>query len=274
MGLEAMQTEIGKTAILADMLEERGPDNGVNFSDGDLDELAESLWSWVAACTPDERHVRLRENLGGRAGHLLELAGPDLPFLVDSLLGECRSHNVKVETFFHPIIARDTAGAKAGQRYSVMQFHLPVLSKSARAKLEAGVRTTLDELAISVGDHKAMLARMRDEVKRLAQEKHIETTSRSEALAFLEWLANDHFVFLGARTYDYEIEADGSFACEEPEIVEGTNLGLLRDEQRNVLSRKDEPTMLTGLSGTFLNDPEPLIIAKSGARGLCRGQAL
>ncbi|MEO9969841.1 MAG: NAD-glutamate dehydrogenase [Hyphomonadaceae bacterium] len=258
-----MPNELGKKAILNDMREACGPDNGHGLTEAHLRELSDSLWTWASSGAANERLVRLRNNIGGLPGHLLELAGPDLPFLVDSILGECRAQSVRVDTFFHPIIARNKAEEKADQKYSVMQFHLPALVKSALVRLEAGIRETLEHVDLIVGDHKAMLSRMFDEVKRLADEKHIESESRSESLAFLEWLANDHFVFLGVRTYEYDIQPDGSFACEEPEIVEGTNLGLLRDETRDVLSRDDEPTMLTGLSGSFLNSPEPLIIAKS-----------
>ena len=258
-----MQLAIGKQAVLDDMRESCSVDNGAGLGARELKALTKSLWEFGAKADLEKRRFRVTGNVGGLPGFLLELAGIDSPFLVESVLAECREHNIVVETFFHPIIARNKAEAEAGVRLSLMQFHLPILSSVARARLEAGLETTLDELAVSVGDHKAMLQRMHDEVERLSGERHVEADVRSESLAFLEWLADQHFVFLGARTYEYGIEADGSFACEEPEIVEGTNLGLLRDETRNVLSRKDEPTMLTGLNGTFLNTPEPLIIAKS-----------
>ncbi len=258
-----MQIAMGKQAVLDDMRESCGPDNGVGLTEVQLKALAKSLWAFGAESDLEVRRFRLVPNVAGLGGELLELAGFDSPFLVESVLAECRAQNIAVNTFFHPIIARDKAEAEAGGRVSLMQFHLPALSKIARARLEVGLQTTLDELAISVADHKLMLQRMFDEVKRLSEETHLDGDVRTESLAFLEWLANEHFVFLGARTYEYGIEPDGQFACEEPEIVEGANLGLLRDEARNVLSRKDEPTMLTGLNGTFLNTPEPLIIAKS-----------
>ncbi len=258
-----MQRAMGSQAVFDDMREGCGPDNGADLSLDQLKALSERLWEFGASGDLAKRRFRIEPNIAGLSGVLLELAGIDSPFLVESVLAECRAHNIMVNTFFHPIIARDEDEAAAGVRVSLMQFHLPVLSKVDRARLEDGLQTTLDELAISVADHKAMLKRMHDEVARLSLEQHVEAEVRSESLAFLDWLANEHFVFLGARTYEYGIETDGSFACEEPEIVEGTNLGLLRDEARNVLSRTDEPTMLTGLNGTFLNTLEPLIIAKS-----------
>ena len=81
-----MQTELGKKAILRDMRDECGPDNGVGLDETQLVELADSLWAWVSKGGANERRVRLRKNISGLPGHLLELAGPDLPFLVDSCL--------------------------------------------------------------------------------------------------------------------------------------------------------------------------------------------
>ncbi|MEL7453524.1 MAG: NAD-glutamate dehydrogenase domain-containing protein, partial [Pseudomonadota bacterium] len=63
--------------------------------------------------------------------------------------------------------------------------------------------------------------------------------------------------------YEFEIDESGKFVREEPTMVEGSNLGLLRDEDLNVLSRGAEPTVLTGHSYAFLQSPEPLIVAKS-----------
>ena len=47
----------------------------------------------------------------------------------------------------------------------------------------------------------------------------------SETEAFLEWLADDHFTFLGYREYD--LVEDGGDAVLEP--VDGSGLGILRD---------------------------------------------
>ena len=58
-----------------------------------------------------------------------------------------------------------------------------------------------------------------------------------EDLAFLAWMGDGHFVFLGARSYDYPREPDGSYAADEPQIVPDSSLGVLRDPRR-VLSQK------------------------------------
>ena len=55
--------------------------------------LATRLWQWAAPSRPAQQAVRvlakIAEGAGGRPRALLEATGPDMPFLVDSLLGAC-----------------------------------------------------------------------------------------------------------------------------------------------------------------------------------------
>ena len=254
-------SETGLPAILAYMREERGPDNGADLKDEDLEGLANDLWDWVKDLPEGKRSVRLRDL--GKTATLLEVAGPDAPFLVDSILGQCLDSTVEARVIFHPIIARDKDAVSRGERWSVIQVHLPLLSSREQDHLLKGVEKTLDDLGAVITDFVEMLSRMREERTRLSNVMSLEEYDRAEALAFLDWLVADHFVFLGARTYRFEIDDDGKFVREEPVMVEGSNLGVLRDEVLNVLSRGAEPTMLTGAVGEFLQGPEPLIIAKS-----------
>lgn len=255
------QFATGLEAIVTKMRQERGPDNGQAFSDETITRMATDLWEWAKALPPEERHHRLVKT----QGHLprLEVVGPDVPFLVDSVLGECFAQNADVRALFHPVVASDAEAAARGERISVIQVHLGPLSTSEQDRLVSGIAQTLADLQIVVTDFQELIARMRSERTRLAGAMHLGEYDRSEALAFLDWLVADHFVFLGARTYRFEIDDAGDFVREEPMMVEGANLGVLRDEGRNVLLRGDEPTMLTGPVGDFLQGPEPLIVAKS-----------
>ena len=67
----------------------------------------------------------------------------------------------------------------------------------------------------------------------------------AEAVALLRWLAADKFTFLGARDYEYARDSQGAFKAHEPEILGGTSLGVLRDEERYVLRTSAEPMVLT-----------------------------
>lgn len=254
-------SDSGYKTVLSYMMEARGPDNGADISDLDLTEHARSLCDWSADASSDSRQFRIKNDKNNLP--MLEISGPDVPFLVDSVLSECFAQNAEVRVLFHPVIIRDKEAAFLGQQWSLIQVHLGPLSDAEQARLSDGVGQTLDDLEQVIADFPSMLARMRQERERLAGASHLGEYDRAEALAFLDWLANGHFVFLGARTYRFEIDQAGYFVREEPIMVEGANLGILRDVNRNILSRGDEPTMLTGPVGDFLQSPEPLIVAKS-----------
>lgn len=254
-------SETGFDAVLSNMLNARGPDNGETLTEQGITNLAESLWTWASQIPAGERLFRLEADATG--GLVLEIAGPDVPFLVDSVLSECIAQHAEVRALFHPIIARDGDAAARGELWSVIQVHLGPMSIAEQERLREGVAHTLGDLGQVVSDFQDMLARMRQERTRLSRVAHLGEYDRAEAIAFLDWLVADHFVFLGARTYRFDIDEAGQFVREEPFMVEGGNLGILRDEDRNVLSRGDEPTMLTGPVGDFLQAPEPLIVAKS-----------
>ncbi|MEO1100240.1 MAG: NAD-glutamate dehydrogenase, partial [Pseudomonadota bacterium] len=226
----------------------------------DLDGLAAALADWVSTLPVDEQTVRVRdtaddEHVFGAA--VLESCGPDKPFLVDSLLNACNALGHPVRTLFHPICKGD------GVKRSIIQIHLPRLTADEQAALQEEAERTLGDVKIAVDDYTAMRALMKEEVHKLSTADFLNADDREESVAFLEWLAKEHFVFLGARRYVFETDSDGAFLPEEPVMVEGTNLGMLRDEARNVLNRGAEPTLLTPEIGAFLQEPTPLILSKS-----------
>jgi len=68
-----------------------------------------------------------------------------------------------------------------------------------------------------------------DEVVTELQSDPPSTLSRDEVergVDFLEWLADDHFTFLGYREYHLEREGDDEYLRGAP----GTGLGILRDD--------------------------------------------
>ena len=50
----------------------------------------------------------------------------------------------------------------------------------------------------------------------------------------IEWLKDEHFVYLGARVYEYPRLASGDYAPEEPLFQPQDGLGVLRDPVRNI----------------------------------------
>ncbi|KAK0341427.1 hypothetical protein LTR94_026402, partial [Friedmanniomyces endolithicus] len=77
---------------------------------------------------------------------------------------------------------------------------------------------------------------------------------------------SDHFVFLGARDYDYPRSSDGDYEAEAPLSQSGAGLGILSDPERTVLRRASEPAVLTRQMRRQLDLSEPVTVAKANAR--------
>ena len=231
----------------------------------DAASLALDLWDFnEASKTSAARTIRTRAATGAGPHPLrldvAEIVGPDMAFLVDSAIAACQEPRVDIRAVLHPIVP-----GPQGKR-STIQIHLPALIETERADLQAKLETTFADVAVVNADFQAMRAKMDEASARLGALKasHGRTSGEiSEARAFLSWLAEENFTFLGARDYTFAMDANGRLANEEPLVDETSGLGILRDPARNVLSRGAEPTMLTPAIRAFINEPSPIIVAKA-----------
>lgn len=279
---------IEAVSFLKQMHEDALADDLEGIAVSDMIALAHDFWGFGAKRTPDQQLVRLRPALGApEAGNeqaggrplgrdVVEIIGPDMPFLVDSLMGEMTEQGLNVRAMFHPIVQvlRDANGARADTgrdvQESCIQIHLEPVPEHRRAALLDGIQQTLADIRISVQDWDHMRRRMSacaSEVEALSARDREEKEEIEEAAEFLKWLGGQNFVFVGARNYDYTRLPDGSLAPEEPEILAGSGLGVLRDERLHVLRRGSEPTILTPEVQAFLRESDPLIVGKSNLKG-------
>ncbi|MEE2878582.1 MAG: NAD-glutamate dehydrogenase domain-containing protein, partial [Pseudomonadota bacterium] len=237
-------------------------ENLSSLSSADVDALADSMAELAQEFEGPHSVVRVRDAKGENGRQLgscvLETISLDKPFLVDSLLGLCAELGFEVRALFHPILETDR-----GQKLSVIQLHVPALSSHECRILKDEADATLRDVSMAVRDFDGMHERMQQAIERVENYAGCDDDMRKEAVAFLNWLADDHFVFLGVREYQFETGENGRVLPEEPIMVEGSNLGLLRDEDRNVLNRGAEPLILTPEISSFLAEPTPIIVAKS-----------
>ncbi len=248
--------------VLTQIRAEASNEDTSGLTPDDLDMLGRNLWEWAETKNAGQQGLRVVRDVRGANRALglsaLEATGPDMPFLVDSLMNECAAQRLSPKAMFHPVLKMP-----GGARQSVIQILLPPLSKKEAGELEAGARKTLADVDASVADYQALRALMEREAEKIRGHAFLEASDREEAAAFLDWLGAEHFVFLGAREYTFATGKGGAVLAEEPEMVEGSNLGLLRDESRNVLTREAEPLILTPEVSEMLAEPFPLVIAKS-----------
>jgi len=184
-------------------------------------------------------------------GSVLETNTPDSPFLVDSVSAELDARGLAVREVIHPVIGveRDGDGRivnvlparDSDERESVMHFELErKLEPDELMELCDRVRAILSDVQASVRD----FAQMRERVPMMAATARAATTRYAideveEAVAFLDWLFEGNFVFLGYREYAID---EATVA-----IVPGSGLGILADESaRRVLADEEAAQGVVG----------------------------
>jgi glutamate dehydrogenase len=256
------------------------PEDLVRYDGRELAALAEAAWSQLAERTPGTPKVRIAEPAAGasellRHVSVIEIVNDDMPFLLDSVMGELSERGFEVRLVAHPVFAvtRDPAGRLTGfeglraasddaQRESFIHIHLERIAEPARrAELVAALETVLADVRLSVQDWRAMMTHVGDIAAALkAHPPPLPHEEVQEAVAFLEWLVSDNFTFLGARDYRFTDQEDAL------EPIHETGLGLLRSPDRRVLRTGNRLVVVTPELRAFLMEPKLLIVTKSAVR--------
>ncbi|MEO1084030.1 MAG: NAD-glutamate dehydrogenase, partial [Acidobacteriota bacterium] len=242
-----------------------------------LGTVALSLFRRLQTRKPGEIEITLtnpREH-DERAAHdhtVIEVLRDDSPFLVDSLTELLKRRGLEVHIAVHPQLSvrRDDDGAlleilppgttgDGVEGESLMHFEVERHHTAAEmVELETALRLVLSDVDTAVGDWTEMRAACCKALEHL-QEQSTEKWGQPlvEVREFLDWLADDHFTFLGYREYKL-VEEDGECYLRP---IDDTGLGLLRslplDEQI------DARRPVTSSSYILLKEERLLHISKS-----------
>src|SRR5206468_2889656 len=127
-----------------------------------------------------------------------------------------------------------------------------------RAEIVAGIERVLADVRVCVADWSAMKSRIADQVRELrANPPPLPVGEIAEAIAFLEWLAENNFTILGTR--ENAFSDDGKTLAP----VDGSGLGLLRAREMRELRRGSRPMTVTPEVRAFLEEPRLLIVTKA-----------
>ncbi|MBU4137509.1 MAG: NAD-glutamate dehydrogenase [Alphaproteobacteria bacterium] len=253
-------------SYLAQAWDDYAADETPELSGADLGVLLASVWGRACEHRPGEAARISIGPLTGADGRpagydSIAIVQDDRPFLVDSVMGELAEAGVTVRSMYHPIVEI------AGQRVSLIVVVIDPLPQERRDALGEGLAQTMADVRGAVSDHAAMNALMARSIAHLeASPRGVDPEVLAENLAFLQWLQADHFVFLGARDYDYPRSQDGGYEAEAPLSQSGVGLGVLVDPERTVLRRANEPAVLTRSMKRQLDLSEPVTVAKANVR--------
>jgi glutamate dehydrogenase len=127
------------------------------------------------------------------------------------------------------VLARDSE-AEAARDESLIHFEIDRETEpQILADLEKRIRAALRDVRSAVRDWRAMKTKALEVCARLKETPPpLDSANVTESIAFLEWMAEDHFTFLGYRQYRL-IRSDDKRLLQ---AITGTGLGILRRGSR------------------------------------------
>jgi glutamate dehydrogenase len=241
---------------------------------------AVSHWSFASRREPGEWKIRVYnphfEEHGWQSTHtVVEMVNDDMPFLVDSTRMEINRQGYAIHMILHPVIIvrRDEEGrllevlppdADEEDVISESVIHVEVDRQTEPFVLEdlkQAIQKTLADVKAAVEDWPKMRGRVNDIVSGLEENApDFEPEDLAETRAFLEWIDDDNFTFLGYREYDLTTQNGEEALC----AVQGSGLGILRQTESEPVSHSfaELPPEVRRLART----PKLLNLTKANSR--------
>jgi glutamate dehydrogenase len=256
------------------------PEDLVHYEAAEIAEIAEATWGFLAERQPQTRKIRIgrpRPASGARLNNvsIVEILNDDMPFLVDSVMAELIAQGFEAHLLLHPrfIVERDAGGVLASlapataadpapRRESLIQVHIDRIdSESTRNALVIALDNVLADVRRAVDDWKPMLDRVNALIAEMTgAPPEQRVADLGESVAFLQWLMDDNFTFLGVRDYAGSGNGDG------PALVFSSALGILRGREGDAFAADGGRLALTPRAVEALRDPTTLIITKTNSR--------
>lgn len=190
---------------------------------------------------------------------VIQMVAYDRPFLVDTLLMTLEAQGIDVHRTYNTIlhVQRDEDGTithidnaheSATSHISLIHCEIAYQDNDELAALHQLLLDKIDTLDTVVGDWEQMHTRLTDIKAELLQKPLPEVFySHQEIQAFLEWILDDHFIFLGYREYRLEGGHHIALTDKTTDNKEGgadldlfaignSGLGLLRGAEEDKLS--------------------------------------
>ncbi len=232
-----------------------------------------SHWNFALDRKPTEDKVHVfnpqHEKNGWQSNHtIVDIILTDKPFIVDSIRMALNTRSLTTHLLIHPVIniKRDAKGriteilendkdVKGAQNEAVIHIEVDRITAIDELKsIKKDIEEALNQVTMTVSDWVPMCDQLADVIEKLSvKPKCISKDEHENAVAFLQWLANNHFTLLGYREYEL-------LKTTELLAVADSGLGLLQGETTKSFSRL--PKEIRRLASV----PNLLVITKSSQR--------
>ncbi|NDI84997.1 NAD-glutamate dehydrogenase [Undibacterium crateris] len=239
--------------FLAAYFENTDPDEITTRGPATLFAQANAHWRLLdaprAAATPAVRvfNPTLAEDGFVSEHTVVQIVNDNMPFLVDSVTMAINRSGRTAHWIVHPLMSvqrnaqgqisavSSVAAAKAAGRDDPVESLIMVecdriVSAADQQVLAKELLAVLADVRAAVTDWSAMLERVQQVSS--ACEKHAPAQTANEGVAFLRWLEDRHFTFLGARDYELRKDGDKVTLVAIPE----SGLGILRGKVQTSLA--------------------------------------
>ena len=243
----------------------------------DLFSAALSLANFSAQRNPGQAKVRVFnpriDEHGWRSAHtVLEIVNDDMPFLVDSVTAEMNRQELGVHLVIHPIMPVTRGpkgevteiGGKDAKSESIMQLRVnQVATQEQLDVIRQRLELVLKDVRLAVTDWQPMRQCLASATEEITKRKlPLPAEEVAEVVAFLNWINDDHFTFLGYREYIFANEGDNV----SYHIKEESGLGVLRDSGVRVFEGMRNLDALPPDVRTFLTQPKLILVTKANLR--------
>lgn len=239
-----------------------------------------SHWNLARQRHPQEALIRVQnpnvEEHGWQSTHtVVEVIQPDKPFLVDSIRMALNRYGLTVHLIVHPVmrIERNADGsinqvfdaAEIGDdtaNEACMYFEVDRQSDpKVLQELHDEIERVLQDINACVRDWLPMRERLRSIIEEVKlNQPPLDHEQFEEDIAFLEWLDQDHFTFIGYREYSLE-RPKGKDSLR---IIPDSGLGILSQSSGHEYSRSFD--QLHPRAKQKAHEPALLILTKSNSR--------
>jgi len=239
-----------------------------------------SHWSFAGRREPGEWKIRIYnphfDEHGWQSTHtVIEMVNDDMPFLVDSTRMEINLQGYAIHMILHPVmnVRRDTEGRlldvlppDADEEDAITEsvIHVEVdrqTEPSVLEDLKQSIEKTLADVKAAVEDWPEMRGRAKEIISVLEENPpDLEPEDLAETRAFLEWIDDNNFTFLGYREYDLTTQDGEEALC----AVQDSGLGILRQKNSGPVSHSfaELPPEVRRLART----PKLLNLTKANSR--------
>ncbi len=175
------------------------------------------------------------EEHGWQSPHtIVEIVQKDMPFLVDSIRMELNRRDMSIHFINHAVlpVSRNESGqldlgnsfdTDAATQEAIIYIEVDLhTDKKLLKDLTGSLKEIINEIELLVGDYQSFIDKSQQAVEWVKDSSGPFTQSDTrEAMAFMEWLKDNHFTFLACEDFTVDVKDGKNIVARDNKSVNG-----------------------------------------------------